>query len=104
MAAEREIPSPIRERLSVSERALYQRVQLVIDKGDDQHVEVVASVLDELFDRFALTVRREMVAEEEARQLREDVATMQQQADAAADIIVGLAKLLSEARKGNACG
>lgn len=96
--SEPQIPDLLKELLTSKERLVWHQVQAGL-KTEKPTVEVDPLLLDGIFDRLVHAYRRNLVADEETRQLREDNATLEQQAEAAADIIVGLAKLLSAARQ-----
>lgn len=92
-----EIPEHLRERLTTRERALYQRVQIIL-RGDDTHLEVEASVLDDLFDKIFLSVRRELTAEQEVKVVREELKRQNANVDDLTTVTGCLVELLGRAR------
>lgn len=92
------IPDLLGDVLVTKQRVAYHQIQEAIRQGKNM-LSLDVSAVDGMFDKIAHLRRRELVAEQDAKQLREKVALLEQQAESAAEIIVGLAKLLSAARQ-----
>lgn len=83
-------PRPLIDYLGLYDRKLYAKVQAAIQE-ERENITVNAMDLDRVLD--TVMMERARLAATEAR-----VKELEQQGSAAADIIVGLAKLLSAAR------